>query len=207
MSSIWNSVLHKKEELKEKILSYKPKVEDFFLFREELIQNNFSNYLDAGFKKIIIHQISYSGLGVKSGGPLGGVKQESIYKIDCRWSPEYMCKKIDYFHSLLKEKNISDNECTSVDFEKIVCVASKDSFIYLDPPYFDKGNELYQCSMSFSDHKRLSELLKNTQAKWLLSYDNSEIIRHLYKWANIEEIDINYTIRGSRGKRELLIYA
>jgi len=46
--------------------------------------------LDVGFKKLAIHQISYSGLGTKSGGPLGGKSQESIYKIDCRWSPKHI---------------------------------------------------------------------------------------------------------------------
>ena len=44
--------------------------------------------VDIGFKKLAIHQISYSGLGTMSGGPLGGAGQKSQYKIDCRWSPD-----------------------------------------------------------------------------------------------------------------------
>jgi hypothetical protein len=31
-----------------------------------------------GLKKVIIHQISYSGLGTKSGGPLGGISKDTI---------------------------------------------------------------------------------------------------------------------------------
>ena len=47
-----------------------------------------------GFMKIAVHQLSYSGLGLRSGGPLGGRSQASPYKIDCRWSPEYIYKKM-----------------------------------------------------------------------------------------------------------------
>ena len=35
------------------------------------------NQISKAFKKLAIHQISYSGLGTKSGGPLGGEKQQS----------------------------------------------------------------------------------------------------------------------------------
>ena len=70
--------------------------------------------VDLGFKKLAIHQTSYSGLGTKSGGPLGGAEQKSRYKIDCRWSPEYICKKVDKLHDLFAAIEVRDNCCTNI---------------------------------------------------------------------------------------------
>lgn len=198
ISALWLAVIHDPEQLKEQIRNFQPTVQDFDQFKEDLLTGNQENL---GFKKLVIHQISYSGLGTKSGGPLGGRKQESNYKIDCRWSPEYLCKKIDKIHNLLKNIN---TKCTSLDFQDVILDPSP-AFIYLDPPYYIKGNELYQHGFSQENHETLATLLQETSHKWLLSYDDCPQVRELYAWANIQEINVNYTITTSRNKPELLI--
>jgi DNA adenine methylase len=102
-----------------------------------------------------------------------------------------------------------------LDVAELIEDISCSSLLYLDPPYFVKGNDLYQFGFSREDHARLSTTLKNTQHAWLLSYDDCPEIRELYKWACIEAIDVNYSItalkdkdtgeRRSRTKTELLI--
>lgn len=208
IAAIWTVVLNNPEELKDKINSYIPSVNDFFKFKEELKNNKFSDIIELAFKKIVIHQISYSGLGTKSGGPLGGIDQESKYKINCRWSAKTLNKNIDNINKLLKTTKIINNSCTDLDFEDVIEDNLNHSILYLDPPYYLKGTELYQCAFSESDHIRLSKALQNTGNSWVLSYDDQPEIRKLYNWANIKELDLNYTINtknGSRNKKELLI--
>jgi len=209
IASIWISVIKYPNELKEKVMSFVPSVDYFFKFKKELIDNMIEmdckeSVIDYGFKKLAIHQISYSGLGTKSGGPLGGKTQKSKYKIDCRWSPGYICKKIDKFHALF---SMFDVKCDSIDFSELIEDERYESVIYLDPPYYIKGNDLYQEGFTEEDHKRLSRLLKNTKHQWILSYDDCDEVRDLYSWANIDEIEINYSITGAREKKELLIYS
>ena len=205
---LWSSIKDYPLSLKEKIMAFSPSIDLFFKFKDELLNllevpTTKTILINNALKKLAIHQISYSGLGTKSGGPLGGLKQKSKYKIDCRWSPENICKKIDIINSSFKEKNIN---LSSVDFSQIINNSSGNTLIYLDPPYFDKGNDLYQYGFSLEDHERLMNFLKKTRAKWVLSYDNVPEIRDLYNWANIEILDVNYTISTSRQKTELLIY-
>jgi DNA adenine methylase len=204
ISSLWTSVINHSTELKNKIKEFHPTVQDFDDFKRYLLNvAEPEDVVDCGFKKLAIHQISYSGLGTKSGTALGGKEQKSIYKIDCRWSPDFICKKIDKLNKLFSKFEIHENKCTNYDFSKMLDL--NDSIIYLDPPYYVKGNELYQHGFNNEDHKRLSDHLKENKSHWVLSYDDCEEIRDLYNWAKIEDLTVNYTIKGSTNKKEILI--
>ena len=200
---LWESVRKYPNELKKLVKEYTPSLEDFYNFKEILLNNKSDDILLTGFMKLVIHQISYSGLGTKSGGPLGGKLQKSNYKIDCRWSPEYICKKIDNTHEYFKSYCAVRN--TSLDYSELIKDEERISTIYLDPPYYIKGNDLYQCGFTHEDHVNLSNLLKNTPHNWVLSYDDCNEIKELYSWANIQTVNANYTITTSREKSELII--
>lgn len=199
---LWKSVIENHEELKKRILLYSPKTEDFYNFKKELLKNSYEDILEIGLKKLIIHQISYSGLGAKSGSPLGGKNQQSKYKIDCRWNPENICKKIEKINKIL---NRYDIKCTCEDFSILLKNVGKKTLLYLDPPYYYKGRNLYQLYFKEEDHIRLAKELKKLNCKWVLSYDYCEEIIDLYNWANIIEIPVKYSIRGMNIKKELLI--
>jgi len=220
ISCLWTAVINHPEILKKHILSFKPSIERFYEFKLSLIETSSAptstkSICQLGFQKLALHQISYSGLGVKSGGPLGGRKQKSKYKIDCRWSPDYICKKVDKINKLFSSFNIRNGGCTSLDFSTLIEDVGEKSLLYCDPPYYDRGNDLYKCGFSVFDHQRLADLLMNTNHYWALSYDDCKEIRDLYKWAEIILLDVNYTItslkdkdtgeRRSRMTQELLI--
>lgn len=208
---LWSCVLDQTEKLIYEIEEFKPTVEAFYQFKQDLLNiPNFLYFTDAmkgyyGFRKLAVHQMSFSGLGVKAGGPIGGSAQTSDYGVDCRWSPKSMAKKIRQIRAYLD--SIEDMAITTMSVFDIVQWADKfeDPFMYLDPPYFVKGDELYQNSFLPDEHILLAQNLHETKVKWLLSYDDCPEIRELYSWAKIIEVDANYTIRTARSKSELLI--
>lgn len=76
IASLWTSIIRYPNELKELIKLFKPSTNHFYEFKEHLMGISSISYdrariTDCGFKKLAIHQISYSGLGTMSGGPLG----------------------------------------------------------------------------------------------------------------------------------------
>lgn len=220
VASIWTALIRYPDDLKQMVRDFTPSVEAFDNYKKQLttiesIPKEKKGIVELGFKKIAIHQISYSGLGTKSGGPLGGRDQKSEYKIDCRWSPDYICRKIDKIHNRLSSLEIRNQCCTGLDFMDLI-TDEQHAILYLDPPYYVKGNDLYQCGFTTEDHERLSESLKQIQHPWVLSYDDCEDIRQLYKWACMESMKVNYSITGTKNKKtkkresrtkpELLIY-
>jgi DNA adenine methylase len=221
IACLWTSVIRYIDDFKAKVSDFKPSVNAFHQFKNELpsltaMPKQRSKIVEIGFKKLAIHQISYSGLGTKSGGPLGGENQKSKYKINCRWSPEYICEKADKLHNKFAGLSIHDECCTNLDFSELITANHQDALIYLDPPYFDKGNDLYQHGFAEADHRRLADALKISNHRWILSYDDCPQIRKMYEWADFHSINVKYSItatkdddtgeRLSRTKPELLIY-
>ncbi len=213
ISSLWTTIIRRPDLLIDLVLGFKPYVEAFEDFKEELLScpnlKSDVEVADFGFKK------SYSGLGTKSGGPLGGKSQESKYKIDCRWSADYIVNKINILHEQFSKLSIRENCCTNLDFSKVISDEG-DAVLFLDPPYYEKGADLYQHFFRHEDHVRLAEGLKGTKHKWVLTYDDCPEIHGLYEWANVKEISgVKYSItalkdketgeRTSRTKKELLI--
>ena len=81
----------------------------------------------------------------------------------------------------------------------LISDAEHRSLLYLDPPYFDKGNDLYQHGFERKDHERLAEALQNTNHTWVLSYDDCPEVRELYEdWASVEPLNVNYSITATK---------
>ena len=50
----------------------------------------------------------------------------------------------------------------------------------MDPPYFQKGSDLYMNYFKAEDHRQLRDVIKNINKRWMVSYDNNEFILNLY---------------------------
>ena len=79
--------------------------------------------------------------------------------------------------------------------------------LYLDPPYFNKGSQLYKNHYQKKDHAQIANAIKELNGHWIVSYDNTPEIVDLYKFAkNVIEFDISYSARGvKRGKEVMFI--
>lgn len=93
------------------------------------------------------------------------------------------------------------------------CVRQYDrptSFFYIDPPYRADGAKAYRHFFTDEDHARLADVLRGSvKGKWLLSYNDDEFIRQLYRGRGItiEHLTVPYTVAGHarRNVKELLI--
>ena len=65
---------------------------------------------------------------------------------------------------------------------KIVPTLPTKSLAYLDPPYFDQGQSLYENHYQPEDHIRLAGVFrKKLRRPWIISYDNHPQIRTAYR--------------------------
>jgi DNA adenine methylase len=192
---LWRSVLNEPLKLIGRIATFTPTKEAFYQFKEEDGREDLPED-EIGFRKLALHRLSYSGLGAMSGGPLGGKEQKSKYNVGCRWVPERMKLEIMQLSKLLRK--FPHIRITHGDFEPLIVNAPQDCFIYLDPPYYEKGSQLYKNNMEHDDHQRLSASLGLCQASWVLSYDDHPEVRRMYPNADFHDVHLTYTISNKK---------
>lgn len=190
LASLWNAVKDAPEELCERISEYRPSTEDFYEWKASDGKKGVDP-VEAGFRKLAVHQMSVSGFGVMSGGPLGGRDQSNArYKVDCRWNPTTLKQHVRRCHRTLNRFRC---RITMRDFSELLSDCRRNTFVYLDPPYVGKGGILYKHNMTEADHRRLRDCLFSLSCQWVVSYDDHPLVRELYDGCRIIEITTRYS--------------
>lgn len=206
MYALWHSVMHETRALVMYVREFQPTKEAFYRLKDCDGQRSECIARDA-FQKIALHRMSVSGFGAKSGGPIGGKKQGGAYTVGCRWTPASIEQAI--YNAKETLMRFGEVRITNLHFRDVLKNVTESSVVYLDPPYYVKGGQLYAHNMTHDEHAELATLLRATRADWRLSYDDCPEIRELYSWAGFRELEIRYTNAVTDKKRpknrELLI--
>jgi DNA adenine methylase len=156
--------------------------------------------------------LAYGGLffnrtcfsGIIGAGPIGGMTQESEYKIDCRFNKEQIASNIRGASKLLANVEIVHGD--GVDFLEENCLRMKrHSVVYIDPPYVANGHKLYRYFFDETDHERLADVVDESRVPWLLSYDNHALVRELYFEQRAKFVRTYQSLKGSRFAKEILL--
>ncbi len=104
LMDIWQAVVENPHSITDPITGYEPRLTDFYEFKHRLTDPDDKNLpQDRAIMHLVVRQTSFSGLGIMSGGPMGGRLQKSKdYKVNARWSPNAMSKKIMQAHRLFE---------------------------------------------------------------------------------------------------------
>lgn len=116
--------------------------------------------------------------GVIKGGVIGGASQKGRYKIDARFNKADLIKRIQKIARFKDRIEVSNLD--GINFIKNINKRKENMFVYLDPPYFEKGSSLYMNYYVQKDHEHLARYVKKINKKWMVSYDNNNFIISLY---------------------------
>lgn len=201
----WNMVFgtdkEKYDVLLEKVRTI-PTIELFLKLRNEKPKTE----IEKAYYALFFNKTTFSG--IYNAGPIGGYDQSGKWKINCYYKPDKLIKRINNIRCLIKDRC----EVTNLSFQQFLKNVDKNKkyLIYLDPPYFLNGKNLYPVFMKKEEHIELKNILSNID-NWVLSYDNHEFIRTLYSEHKIEEISMTKHINIGKNKncnftKELVIY-
>lgn len=142
-----------------------------------------------GFATFYLNRTNRSG--VLNGGPIGGLDQTGNYLIDARFNRDDLAERMRTL--ALYSDQI---EVTNVDGRAIVkkYAAKAKTFVYADPPYFEKAGSLYMNYFRPDDHAALAkELNSKPNGKWLLTYDDVQQVEDLYGDRRIRRFGLHYS--------------
>lgn len=142
--------------------------------------------------------------GIIMGGPIGGPNQTGKFKIDARFNKSDLIERIYAIAGY--RRNIHIYEMDGEEFLRKMNRKRKQMFVYIDPPYVNKGADLYMNFFKQEDHERLCSQVSKLRKHWIVSYDSSELIFKLYEKYN----PIRYTLSQCTSNRmgdEIIIFS
>lgn len=202
--SFWYCLLNNTDELCDFVDNISLSIEEWD--RQHEIYINKDNYSQLEVAKATLYLNRTNVSGVIKGGVIGGREQNGNYKIDARFNRVELTKKIRAIASL--KSRIDVYNLNAIDFLKNDVLGHYYKvFINFDPPYVQKGGQLYKNSFTKEDHKVLRDSIAKCKRKWIVTYDICDLISDLYSQFRGDTIDIYYTAKGVKKAKEFIFYS
>lgn len=191
--NFWLSCKNNKEELCNQLYQYINTIEksDFINFQKIIMDE--TNKLKQSVIYFILNRCSFSGSTLSGGFSLEASKKR------------FTKSSIDRINKL----NLENIDIYNLDFEEFINkYQNNQSIMFLDPPYYLKSkSNLYGNNGDMHenfDHNRLYNCLieKNN---WIMTYNNCDYIKDLYKDFKIIETDWSYSMNKSKVSSEIII--
>lgn len=200
--SFWSCVLNQPDELCAWIRDVDVSMANWYRYRE--MQNNADELPAFELAKSTFFLNRTNVSGIIKGGVIGGQEQKGKYKIDARFNKQDLIGRIAKIASV--KDRISVSNLDGLLFINQLKKKREDLFVFLDPPYYQKGAELYMNFYSMQDHVKLSKEVTKLSHMWMVSYDNQKVILDLYKDYNIVSHKLSQSASNRVGE-EVMIFS
>ena len=170
-----------------------------------VFRNPSSDPLMIGFAMFYLNRTHRSG--ILNGGVIGGRDQKGAWKIDARFNKKDLIRRINAISSM--KNRISISNLDAVDFlEKNAYSWQRNTLVYLDPPYYEKGRDLYYDFYKHSDHVDIARAVHSLdRISWIVSYDDISPIHALYEEEQWLQYTIGYSAREKTTGREAMFFS
>lgn len=203
--AFWHSVLNCTDDLCRLIVDTPVNIDNWFKNKNILSDTDNHSLLEVGFATFFLNRTNRSG--ILKAGVIGGKNQSGKWKLDVRYNKVELLKRIrdiENYRSRIFLYNMD-----SVDFiKKIPATLDENVLVYLDPPYYIKGQDLYRNYYKNEDHIEIMNTLTNSKIKnWIVSYDNAIEIRNIYSNFRMMEYSLQYTAQSKKVGEEVMIFS
>lgn len=160
--------------------------------------------IDLGFSTFFLNRTNRSG--IISGGVIGGKEQTGAWKLDARYNKDDLIQRIDRIAAFRSRIALTRMDAAEFIRSHLPTIPAK-ALVYLDPPYYVKGQGLYQNHYRHEDHAGIAALVRaSIKQRWIVSYDNHAAIRELYADLRQEEFALHYSANNRFKGSEVMIF-
>lgn len=197
--AFWSAVLNHTDELCERIVTTPVTVEEWH--RQKALQDQpAASTIDLGFSTFFLNRTARSG--IIGGGIIGGRDQRGKWKIDARFGRDDLVRRVRRVARF--RSRITLTGVDAAEYLKTQLLGIPDAFIYLDPPYYVKGQGLYRNSYTHEDHAEVARLVRALKNPWLVSYDAHDAIEALYADTPTVRYGLSYSAQSRYRGQELM---
>lgn len=168
-----------------------------------LTQQNKYSY-ELGFATFYLNRTNRSG--IIKGGVIGGKKQSGKWTMEVRFNKEHLIERICEIAMRKHQIHLYNKDINSF-LLNYAPKYSDNTLIYFDPPYYEKGRELYMNFLQHKDHVRIkSEIERLKKVDWVITYDDCPEILELYHDHICKRINWSYSAAIKRAVNEIVIF-
>ncbi len=201
--AFWDAVVNQPDPLCERILKTHVTIQEWHKQRTVLADPG-AKPSDLAFATLYLNRTNRSG--ILKGGVIGGKDQAGNYKLDCRFNKADLVHKIQRIHvyrEVIRLSKLDAAHCLQ-EWNKTL---PRRSLVNIDPPYFNRGQDLYLSFYKPDDHATLATQVRALSAPWMLTYDDTPEIESLYHGLPLYRKSLLYSAQVKRRTSELLVLA
>lgn len=202
----WISATQRTEELLRLIHDTPIDMSQWYHWRSVLRGEIEATQSERGFATLFMNRTNRSG--ILKGGVIGGYKQNGAYTLDVRFKKIDIRKRIEAIGKVSSQISVYNEDALAL-LGRSQSILPAGSLIYLDPPYYVKGQGLYRNYYKHQDHVAIAEYLSapTFQIPWIVSYDNVEQIRDMYKVARALTYSLRYSAQRQYIGSEIMFFS
>jgi DNA adenine methylase len=202
--AFWHSVVHEPDELCRRINDVQVSMDAWY--RQKAIQTADSpSLIDLGFSTFFLNRTNRSGIIL--GGVIGGKNQAGTWKLDARFNRQDLCKRIERIAMYASRIRLYNMDAAEL-IREVLPALPKKSLVYLDPPYYEKGQDLYENHYFHEDHSSIAKLVREKiKLPWIVSYDHTPKIMEMYKGCPTITYGINYSAQNRYKGAEAMFFS
>jgi DNA adenine methylase len=203
--AFWCSVIYETDALCAKIESTPVNMPEWF--NQQEIQNNpqVHTRLELGFSTFFLNRTNRSG--ILKGGVIGGKGQTGEWKLDARFNKKDLIQRIQKIAHYSNRIHLYNLDAADLITTVLPSLPAK-TLVYLDPPYYVKGKDLYEDHYSHKDHEWVAKLVqKKIKQHWVVSYDNAPAIKGMYPKRRSIIYGINYSAATRYTGAEIMFFS
>jgi DNA adenine methylase len=159
--------------------------------------------LEVGFSTFFLNRTNRSG--IISGGVIGGQAQRGRWALDARFNKEDLIQRIRRIARYRDRIALYWMDAAAF-IRAMPSFVSQRVLVYLDPPYYRRGEDLYENHYQPDDHKAIAKLTRSIRAPWIVSYDDVPEINQMYETVPSIHYGIEYSAQSRYSGAEVMFH-
>ena len=204
--AFWDAVLTESDRFVDRVLNIPLTIKEWHQQQAICKQPGSHTRFDVGFAAFYMNRCNRSGV-LTGAGPIGGFEQKGEWRLDVRFNREPLAERIHTLTTMREQIHLTNLD--AIVFLKTKLPRGKrrsNVFVYLDPPYVQKGQRLYLNAYVERDHRQLADYItRQPMLHWLMSYDDADLVHELYSEQQVSSQPIRYSLQEKRTANELII--
>jgi DNA adenine methylase len=201
IAAMWRSIFTRPEDFARLIETVDLSIDTWHEQRKIATSGVETDDLKLGFATFFLNRTNRSGiLGAR---PIGGLAQAGAWKLDARFNRVTLAGRVRRLGQYGDRVTVTQRD----GVELVADYVGPGCFIYADPPYLTKADDLYLNDLTWENHRALARTLTASAGRWLVSYDHDARIPALYPKQRLAEFGIAHTAARPHVGQEYAIFA